>query len=190
MDFETRIHVNLLQWILQAYCASKRGAKLSWTKDHKFYNLATMIWDKYHGFEPTNEAEVKTEIIWQNKRILKGNTALSAGEWGRAGITHISDICQNNSGRFLSHLELSNKFNVTCFFLDILKIRLSIPLHWRRMLTDLPTPLLPRTSDFEVEIHEQDPVDATAMGAKALYSLLIGGNDKVSMAYHRWTETL
>lgn len=161
MDLETRIKVNLLQWIrrvlkkplsnaastlryvigtdsLQAYFAPKRGANLKWTTGIKFYTSLMKIWDEYHGYKPLNDSEVRWEPLWQNKRILNGGRPLQGGTWSRAGIQHIADICYPNTGRFLSHTEISNRYNIGCSFLGILKIRMSIPLHWRRMLTDQP----------------------------------------------------
>lgn len=65
---------------------------------------------------------------------------------------------------------------------------MSIPLHWRTMLTDQPTPSANQTSDFDIKVKEQDPVNASTIGAKALYSLILEGHDTVSTAYQRWTE--
>lgn len=74
---------------------------------------------------------------------------LRAAQWMGAGIVHISDLCHPNTGRFLSHTELAAKFDVSCSFLDLLKIRMSIPLHWRRLLSDTPILPSPQISDFE-----------------------------------------
>lgn len=97
MDLSSRVQVNLLQWIkrtinnpnssaastlktiigtdsLSSFFAAKRGNKLEWTSSHKFYDSMMSVWDRYHGFKPTNEREVRAERIWQNKRILTGGT--------------------------------------------------------------------------------------------------------------------
>lgn len=109
MDLESRITVNLLQWVrrllrnptsnaastlrtiihtdsLQDYFASERGCKLDWTKEHKFYASVMKIWDRHHGFEPSDDREVRREILWQNKHILNGGFPIKGGEWNRAGI--------------------------------------------------------------------------------------------------------
>lgn len=113
---------------------------------------------------------------------------LPGGVWRRAGIRHISDIFYDGTGRCLSHPEIAAKHNTPCSFLDLLKIRMSIPLHWRRKSTDRPAPLPLQQSGFEVRIHDQELVDISAIGAKATYSLLIEGENTVSTAYLRWTE--
>ncbi len=40
----------------------------------------------------------------------------------------------NKQGTFSSHIESSNKFNITCNFIQILQIRQSIPLEWRNII--------------------------------------------------------
>lgn len=196
MDLEARIRVYLLQWIkifinnqsssaantlrtkigmpsLQTYFAAKRGIGSEWTSSHKFYGSAMAIWDQYHGFELLNPKEVQSEIIWQNKRITSGRSPIKNGEWQRAGIKYISDICHRNSG-------------------ELLKIRLSIPLHWRRLLaedsTATNTPNAP-LSDFEIRVQGQDLANASAIGAKAMYTLINGGTSTVSTASLRCRRT-
>lgn len=196
MDLEARIRVYLLQWIkifinnqsssaantlrtkigmpsLQTYFAAKQGIGSEWTSSHKFYSSAMAIWDQYHGFELLNPKEVQSEIIWQNKRITSGRSPIKNGEWQRAGIKYISDICHRNSG-------------------ELLKIRLSIPLHWRRLLaedsTATNTPNAP-LSDFEIRVQGQDLANASAIGAKAMYTLINGGTSTVSTASLRCRRT-
>lgn len=53
------------------------------------------------------------------------------------------------------------------------------------MLTDLQILPVNQPSDFDIKILGQD---ASAIGAKALYSLIMEGKDTVSTAFQRWTE--
>ncbi len=41
----------------------------------------------------------------------------------------------NKQGNFSNHIEISNKFNLTCNFIQILQIRQSIPLEWRNKVS-------------------------------------------------------
>lgn len=84
--------------------------------------------------------------------------------------------------------EISNHFKVPCSFLDILKVRMSIPLHWRRLLANPSPQPNPRSSDFKIRILGQDLVDASVTGAKAIYKLLNEGKDTVPTAYLKWQE--
>ncbi len=40
----------------------------------------------------------------------------------------------NKQGNFSNYIEISNKFNLTCNFIQILQIRQSIPLEWRNII--------------------------------------------------------
>lgn len=211
MDLESRIQVNLLQWIrrlinnpnssaagtlrtiidtdsLETYFAAKRGTRTVLSPTHKFYCSAMVLWDRLHGFEPSNDREVRAEWLWHNKRILKGGKPIDNTAWQRAGIKIISDLCHRNSGIFLSHTELSNRYDVPCSFLDLLQIRLSIPLHWRRLLAEVPPPdNLPLTA-FEIKTLGKEPADASSIGAKATYEMINEGRNTVSTACQRWQE--
>lgn len=77
---------------------------------------------------------------------------------------------------------------MTCSFLDILKIRMSIPLHWRRMLTDLPTQQTLHETDFEIKVQGQQTADALTIGAKATYTLINEGRDTICTALLTWQE--
>lgn len=109
-------------------------------------------------------------------------------EWQRADIQNISDICHKNNGNFLSHTELTEKYNVSCSFLDLLKIRLSIPLHWRRLLTGDPTNVNPPLTDFEIKAPGQELAEASSIGARAMYNLIIESKLTISTACQRWQE--
>lgn len=74
---------------------------MEWSAQHKFYGSAMKVWDRYHGFEPSNEREVRAEWIWQNKRILNGGEPIQQRlDWERAGIKKISHICHRENGVF------------------------------------------------------------------------------------------
>lgn len=211
MDLESRIQVNLLQWIrrvlrnpisnaaatlrdiigtdsLQSYFACKRDHNQEWIQGQHFYKSLMKVWDKYHGFEPSTNWEVRKEILWQNKHILSGNRPLDRRDWAAAGIVHVSDLCQGESSIFLSHTEVSERFGVTCSFLDILKIRMSIPLHWRKLLTGAPTQTVPHKTDFRIRLQDQQSADASTIGAKALYALINDGREATCTALLRWQE--
>lgn len=211
MDLETRTQVNMIQWIkrvinnpnssaagtlrtiidtssLNSHFAAKRGPNKELNPAHKFYCAAFIVWDKFHGFELSSGREVRAEWLWQNKRIQSGGRPIRGSSWQRSGINHIADLCHGTNNLFLSHTELSNKFGVQCSFLDLLQVRMSIPLHWRRLLAEAPLPENPPLSDFEIKIQGKELADASSIGAKALYELINGGETTVSTACKRWQE--
>lgn len=173
---------------IRSFFAAKRGQKVEWIKKHNFYREVMAVWDKYHGFDPQTETEVRAELLWKNKFITSAGAMLKNSEWKSAGINHISDICYPNTGRFLSHTELATTFQVTCSFLDMLRTRMSIPLHWRRMLSDTTATPTTDFSDFQIRVPNQDLADASTIGAKALYSLINEAKDTLSTGFTRWTE--
>lgn len=106
------------------------------TKENPFYGSMFKVWQEYHRFEPTNELEVRREGLWCNKFITDGKgVSLLWKKWEKANIVTVHDICHPTEGRLLSHTEISNRYLVPCTFLDMLTIRLGIPLHWRTMIT-------------------------------------------------------
>lgn len=56
------------------------------------------------------------------------------------------------------------------------------------MLTDSSTHPAPYETDFGLRIHNQQLVDASTIGAKALYSLINEGRDTTCTALLRWQE--
>ena len=53
--------------------------------------------------------------------------------WAGCGIVYVHDVPDENGG-FLSHTEIAKKFNTRCHFLNILQLRQSIPLEWRKSI--------------------------------------------------------
>lgn len=90
----------------------------------------------------------------------------------------------------MSHVEIQERFNVRCSFLDALTIRMSIPFHWRTLLTQSfpPQPDLAATSGIFITLPGQDPRDVAISNSKVVYSALIIHNSKVPTAFSRWAE--
>ena len=53
--------------------------------------------------------------------------------WAGCGIVCVHDVLHQN-GEFLSHIEIARKFNTRCHLLNILQLRQSIPLEWRKSI--------------------------------------------------------
>ena len=54
------------------------------------------------------------------------------------GVIHVYDIL-NENGELLSHNEITRKFNTRCHFLNMLQLRQSMPLEWRRSIQNSVT---------------------------------------------------
>lgn len=209
MDLDIRIQSNYLQWVrrvlrnplsntaaflckltgyssLVDYFAAKWEDNPEWTTKHKFYARMHQIWNKFHCFQPTDEQGVRDEILWHNRWITSGGSPLLFPGCQRAGIRTISDICHENEARTLSHQELNTKYGIRISFLDMMRIRQSIPLHWRQKISQNWTPPLPGNPVIKVRFAPTETRDILSLSAKAAYSLILEGMDHEPTALSTW----
>jgi exonuclease III len=110
--------------ILSKYCPNLpefyKNIILTWTD---LNDKATVI---------TKETILNTPI-WLNKAIVAKNVPLYCGNSASNNILYIKDIL-NTEGQFMSHLDINRKYNSRCTFLDILRIRLTIPHSWKMII--------------------------------------------------------
>lgn len=153
-----------------------------------YYQNLFKFWYKIHNSYPSDETSIRKEPLWNNKWITTSNGPLQNYTWVKKGIGVLQDICHAHESRLLSHTELAEKFNVRCTFVDMLAIRLSIPLQWRQSLSDnwTPPPIFP--GGPLISINAQDPQDITGISAKRAYTSVIAGKRGVNAAFHRWRQ--
>ncbi len=84
---------------------------------------------------PTKAKEILEESLWLNKNITIAKKSIHCKTWEDKGITKIGNI-MNKQGNFSNHIEISNKFNLICNFIQILQIRQSISLEWRNKINN------------------------------------------------------
>lgn len=208
MDLEVRVGVSVLQWIRRlsraqpimttdsvAFICNTRNLRrlLSYKSvpHHPdwnvipFYKQMFKVWHTYHAFEPENEAEVRREILWRNHRIVSEGATLHWKRWEQAGILSVGDICHENEDRILCHTELEARFGIKCSFLEMLRLRLSVPHSWRNMITanwvDPPNPAL--RSGIEIALPDAEKMDIVNTPSKAMYKAIIQGKNHTSTAY-------
>lgn len=215
MDLETRVRVALLQWIrrfirtpdinsakslslicgtsdLHSLLAYKSIPVLNEGISTPFYTQMLKLWHSVHAFEPADEYEVRQEIVWCNQRIISQGAPLHWPRWERAGISTIQDICHESEDRILSHVELGDRFGVACSFLDMLRLRLSVPHSWRRMLTQdwRSPPDVTSRSGIMIALPGENRMDILNASPKAMYKALIRGKNHLSTAFLHWTHYL
>lgn len=141
-----------------------------------------------HGFSPEGEDLIRREALWNNKRIISGDSPLIRRGWEAKGICTIHDICHPSEARLLSHQELSAMYNVRCSFLDMLTLRLSIPLEWRRSISAdwSPAPDPSERSGVHILLPGEQPMDILNASPKQLYRAFISTLGHVSTASERW----
>lgn len=92
---------------------------------------------------------------------------------GKNQVSSIGDICHS---RLVSHIELSEKFQIHCTFLEALGLRMSIPASWREVITK---DWKPETTPMGLEIQITEdappppPTDIALLTAKKMYSQII-----------------
>jgi exonuclease III len=99
-----------------------------------FYKQIILNWRKVkETYKIDNKEKIRNECIWLNDKIKTKNIPLYCGPSMRKGIKYISDLL-SPEGNFLDHTQLNQKFTTTWTFLDILKVRLTIPSEWKNIL--------------------------------------------------------
>jgi hypothetical protein len=76
---------------------------------------------------------IKNECLWLNYRITVKDKPLFCEQSIRKGLFYISDIL-NADNEIISHTELNRIHGTNFTFLDILRLRLTIPSEWRKIL--------------------------------------------------------
>lgn len=173
---------------LKIYLAVKPRVPPPRFQHDRFYLNLFKTWDYMHGFSPEGEDLIRREALWNNKRIISGDSPLIRRGWEAKGICTIHDICHPSEARLLSHQELSAMYNVRCSFLDMLTLRLSIPLEWRRSISAdwSPAPDPSERSGVHILLPGEQPMDVLNASPKQLYRAFISTLGHVSTASERW----
>lgn len=209
-DLQTRTHAALIQGIrrilheprlgpaaflrqilgitdLKEYFRTKPRQIPTAIKTLPYYNSMFKLWFKLHHFFPLDETSVRQEALWGNKWITNIKGPIQNEAWANRGVLIIQDICHQSEDRLLSHLEMNEKHNVKCTFLDMLALRLSIPLQWRESLSkNWNRPNIFPGGPTVVLTEGQAPIDISNLSSKKAYSALIAAKKIENTAFHRW----
>jgi exonuclease III len=99
-----------------------------------FYKEIILTWRKVNNMARTDNIEqIKNECLWLNEKITAKNIPLYCGISLQKGIKYITDLLSPD-GSFLDHTEINRKFNTNWTFLDLLRVRMTIPNEWRKIL--------------------------------------------------------
>lgn len=121
-------------------------------KANPYYHSMFKIWFRLHSFYPRDENSIRQESLWGNRWITNSKGPLQNATWAKKGIRIVQDICHPTEDRLLSQVELQAKYEVRVTFLDMLALRLSIPILWRQMLSNnwLPPPFSREDRSFSL----------------------------------------
>lgn len=208
IDLGTRVRANLIQWARRLVSKQQMSTRISmaiilqvedveslfYAKDatflkslpfSRFYGDLLSVWSSIRCFEPVGEESIRREPLWFNRRINWDCSTMKRYRWQEAGINTVNDICHDTEGRLLSYEELQNKFQVPCSFLDALRLRMSVPLHWQTSLTRDWSPQNTLPHGPEIQIEGREPVDISNYSSKRAYSELLQANPTTNAAYHK-----
>ena len=93
--------------------------------DDLFYNKVLHDWHDIYNHSLETKAEVRNEILWHNKFITIGCKQIYWKAWVKAGIMRVQDILEGD--RFMSEVQISQKYKISCNFMEALQIRKSVP---------------------------------------------------------------
>ena len=110
-------------------CNHKENPKI----EHQFYTEVHNHWSELQRVKEIDSLLVSNQVIWNNRYIMIENKPYMWRNWAGCGIAYVHDVLDEN-GEFLSHTEITRKFNTRCHFLNILQLRQSIPLEWRKSI--------------------------------------------------------
>ena len=86
---------------------------------------------------PTSPIEIRKEVLWLNKCVIRGNRTLFDKNMYANGITFIDDICDDN-GLLMNFVEVKRKYpRLNTNFLYYLGIVSAIPQSWKNKLRNV-----------------------------------------------------
>jgi hypothetical protein len=86
--------------------------------------------------ETKSAFDIRRETLWLNKYITLNNQELNWKLWSQNGINLIHDIIDIR-GKFLTQIELQNKYNIEVTTLQYTSLKDTIPAEWRRILKQI-----------------------------------------------------
>jgi hypothetical protein len=161
VDFESKVKALKVSWVQRL----TNGANQSWKaaptsfyntlalKEYFMYNqvykkIKPMFyqeiqnrWSEMHGITLIDPYKIVNEVIWNNRYITINKQPFKWEKWVKQGILYINDIV-NDTGQFLSHTQLNEKYHINSNFLNAMQLRQSIASEWRaafqnRKLSDI-----------------------------------------------------
>lgn len=148
------------------------------------HNMWMCTFKKY----PTNYKEVLEESLWLNRYITSNNKTLFWKTWIDNGILKIGQLLDSN-GIFLSHSDISKKYDVPCNFLHILQIRQSLPLEWRQLLNNDSNMRAPNLTNKHLIVKvNKTYIPIQKVSCKQIYWQIIYTTEHVPTAKLKWSK--
>jgi exonuclease III len=132
-----------------------------------FYKEIILNWNKASDVSEIDTKEkILNECLWLNEKIKAKNTPPYCNHSMRKGILYISDITDAED-KLMDHLSINRKYTTSWTFLDLLKIRLTLPTTWKRILTNE----IPENKEIDLLYNRLN--NLKTLKTKHLYALLL-----------------
>ena len=152
--------------------------------EHKFYYDVHNHWFELQRVKEIDSLIVSNQVLWNNRYITIENKPFIWRNWMECGIIYVYDILDEN-GEFLSHTEITRKFNTRCHFLNMLQLRQSMPLEWRRSIQNSVTSNKV-TSPF---VYDSGKLHLLSkLTTKCVYEMFCHKKYITATCIHKWNE--
>jgi hypothetical protein len=152
-----------------------------------FYYELFNIWKEITKPGTLNATWILAQPLWHNIDIKMDNSIVSWKDWQNKGIYFIRDII-NDEGEMLSLKELTNKYNISCNFLQYHHLKKSVPNKWWRELTNRDSNFrdvnIPREKVFLVQNNTY--INMEALKSKNLYEIIMKQNTVIVSSIRKW----
>ena len=165
-----------------------KGNKLESCTMPSFYQDIYNNWVELHSIEPTDVEQVCNEYLWNNRYITICNKPIHWKAWQNNGILYIKHLL-NTDGEFLSQCQLKDKYGINCNFLQLLQIRQSIQMAWRKMLQS--GVIIPENEEkipgLCLNIQEKQR-DLKELQCKDFYWAILNKQNIMPTCMNKWTQ--
>ena len=166
------------------YC---NNAEEQISKLPSFYQDILKTWHSISEQE-NNQSNILNSSIWYNENITIESKPIFWKRWYKQGIKHVKDII-NEDGSFITIERLNNEYNIQCNFLELLQLRLALPLKWREELKGYSD----KNTLYELGIKSEDNgifKPLSKIRSNFIYWKILekGRTLKSPQAIHKWKE--
>ena len=154
--------------------------------EHKFYHDIHNHWFELQRVKEIDSLIGSNQVLWKNRYITIENKPFIWRNWMECGIIYVYDILDEN-GEFLSHTENTRKFNTRCHFLNMLQLRQSMPLEWRRSIQNSVTSNKV-TSPFVYDGGKLHLL--TKLTTKCVYEMFCHKKYMTATCIHKWKKLI
>lgn len=140
------------------------------------------------AFELAIDINPCNQIIWNNSLIRIANNTVYNDNWYNNGIKYVSDLIKDN-GKFLTYNEFITNYSIeNCNFMDYCSIIYSIPMTWKRTITNLGD--TERDSENNVQMSLVNKICKASKVCKYIQMICIKKLLKTPIAEDKWANSM